>query len=699
MRWKYAGTSRDGNGKIISGATIAVTLANTSTVASIYDTFTATAAITGVTSASDGSFYFYIDNFDYNADQTYDINVSKSGYTTKIYEDVRMDDLVLGTYTISTDKTVTTTLNVPNGVIYSVATGKTLTINGPFEAGDYQVFSCTGTGAVAGLKSARLAWFGVNTTPGTTDMGPMIQKAASSLTSGGIVKGTPGSTYNWNTKVTSAIAGVRFDFTGCTITNTVILATETIESETSNALLNITAGHAAVKGGLWKDILSEGIRVTGDFTSGDTYTGTGYIEDIKVSDIVFDNIDKSALVVRFAKDININGVRVRDKGTGDLVAHSLEIGVKYATNVSVSDCLIDTSTNGGGFYFLYVQNGSIENTKALAISNPTTPQSCIPYYMAYSKNIILNNWRATLTAGGCGVKASEGTEDIQILNGELDVSGAAADIAFGILIQGTNGFTIGNNKIRCGAKPAISVDFHTTPTPDQNGKDGLIAGNRIYTTIGGGESQVEGSGISVEMLTSVARSPVHIKGNYLYGGSIYVEQAQHSDISGNILFTEADYLTTSAGIEMEKCGYCFVSGNKLLNIDSTAEAKVGIYNNTSSVMFYEDNTVEFKGTTPVGSVAFSGTGSAVYWNHNSSVYAATEYDTAIPDMRFGKTSVADGGTIAHGLNTTPTGLSLTAITSGEFVTGTVGATNITVAIKKHDNSGGTTQYIYWTVRR
>lgn len=59
-------------------------------------------------------------------------------------------------------------------------------------------------------------------------------------------------------------------------------------------------------------------------------------------------------------------------------------------------------------------------------------------------------------------------------------------------------------------------------------------------------------------------------------------------------------------------------------------------------------------------------------------------------------SVADGGNIAHGLSTTPTMAIVTPITSGEFVSVTgKDATNLTVAIKKHDGSAGTTQNLYW----
>jgi hypothetical protein len=62
----------------------------------------------------------------------------------------------------------------------------------------------------------------------------------------------------------------------------------------------------------------------------------------------------------------------------------------------------------------------------------------------------------------------------------------------------------------------------------------------------------------------------------------------------------------------------------------------------------------------------------------------------------GRTSVADGGTISHGLMAAPAWVICTPITSGEFVSVTaMGATTFTVAIKKHDGTAGTTQFVNW----
>lgn len=66
----------------------------------------------------------------------------------------------------------------------------------------------------------------------------------------------------------------------------------------------------------------------------------------------------------------------------------------------------------------------------------------------------------------------------------------------------------------------------------------------------------------------------------------------------------------------------------------------------------------------------------------------------------GATGISDGGTIAHGLSVTPTSALATATIAGEFASVTaLGATTITVAIKKHDGTAGTAQSISWEVSK
>ncbi len=75
--------------------------------------------------------------------------------------------------------------------------------------------------------------------------------------------------------------------------------------------------------------------------------------------------------------------------------------------------------------------------------------------------------------------------------------------------------------------------------------------------------------------------------------------------------------------------------------------------------------------------------------------------TSTATLRWNATaSVADGGTISHGMGADPTMCLATGSVAGESITVTHDATNITVAIKKTNPSGygviaGTTQTINW----
>lgn len=64
----------------------------------------------------------------------------------------------------------------------------------------------------------------------------------------------------------------------------------------------------------------------------------------------------------------------------------------------------------------------------------------------------------------------------------------------------------------------------------------------------------------------------------------------------------------------------------------------------------------------------------------------------------GSESVADGGTIAHGLAGTPDVVIVTGSFAGEIVTATADATNITVSIKTNLGEAGTTQVVSWMAK-
>ena len=89
----------------------------------------------------------------------------------------------VGTILITGDTTLTDPGYISDGTIYQIATGVTLTINGYFDAGLYQIFSCTGTGAVVFgdgiIDEAHPEWWG-GVANGTTDSTAAINAACAS---------------------------------------------------------------------------------------------------------------------------------------------------------------------------------------------------------------------------------------------------------------------------------------------------------------------------------------------------------------------------------------------------------------------------------------------------------------------------------------------------------------------------------------
>ena len=114
-----------------------------------------------------------------------------------------------GTWSITSDQTIpaNVTLKVIHGGIINIATNKTLTINGTIEAGLYQIFSLTGTGAVAGLKESYPEWFGA-AGDGATDDTSALTAAATSITAGGIISLAPKTyaTTGWFGKTPALLA-------------------------------------------------------------------------------------------------------------------------------------------------------------------------------------------------------------------------------------------------------------------------------------------------------------------------------------------------------------------------------------------------------------------------------------------------------------------------------------------------------------
>jgi hypothetical protein len=115
--------------------------------------------------------------------------------------------LPAGTWPIAANLTVPAnlTLKFAHGAVLTIATAKTLTINGTLDAGPYQIFTCTGTGKVAfaagAVKEIRPEWWATNAVPGTTDMTAALAASLTACAGSGADLRLSGASY----KITSGL--------------------------------------------------------------------------------------------------------------------------------------------------------------------------------------------------------------------------------------------------------------------------------------------------------------------------------------------------------------------------------------------------------------------------------------------------------------------------------------------------------------
>lgn len=79
---------KDGQGRIIPSATVSVYLAGTVTTANVYSAATGGSPVTSVTTASDGSFAFYVSDSDFSLNQKFKITMTKTDFATKSYDNI-----------------------------------------------------------------------------------------------------------------------------------------------------------------------------------------------------------------------------------------------------------------------------------------------------------------------------------------------------------------------------------------------------------------------------------------------------------------------------------------------------------------------------------------------------------------------------------------------------------------------------------
>ena len=154
-------------------------------------------------------------------------------------------------------------------------------------------------------------------------------------------------------------------------------------------------------------------------------------------------------------------------------------------------------------------------------------------------------------------------------------------------------------------------------------------------------------------------------------------------INGNIFYNNR-WCIQIAGSAATLESYRNIISNNLLLDGPDVSMTYGVYENATNV---DNNVIINNIIQGAATAAIFKSGASTVVRDNIGYTTEAKGATA---------SVADGGTITHGLVATPTVAIATGSVANEFVSATtLGATTITVAIKKHDGSAGTTQTVYW----
>jgi hypothetical protein len=162
---------------------------------------------------------------------------------------------------ISADLTVaaTTSIKCTKGYLLTIATTKTLTINGPFEAGLYQVFSCTGTGTVilggGTVTEISPSWFGFSESATAAVNKTAIDLAVTALGSskGGLIKFPKGSfpvapeIKPGKTNVTFEGSGSSYGYEGTTPGTILVFTAGTYGFDFTEGATGTTANYCKIK--------------------------------------------------------------------------------------------------------------------------------------------------------------------------------------------------------------------------------------------------------------------------------------------------------------------------------------------------------------------------------------------------------------------------------------------------------------------
>jgi hypothetical protein len=427
------------------------------------------------------------------------------------------------TYSMSQSVTLTSniTLKIEKGAVLSIAAGKTLTINGSFEAGLYQVFDCVGTGVVifGGESDVYPEWWGAKG-DGVNSDSLALSLAVNSISSGRI-KGNKNSTYYIPTRVDISnkshfrisdfnILSAGADDIASDATYSVFTIADSSYVWVERSSITDTKGQTAIKiynsdhiyilENIITDFTYTGISVLGDsnyvwiksnkISGCKTRTqnlGVGYGVQISVSSAADGRLYPNYIWVEdnYVEDVpnwdGINahgGTNIRISGnTIKNCLNPIELGVNYFNALSkLEDILVDRNTVSGA------ESDQGVTTYEQGISVVGNNTSSLAKRIKITNNVVKNtcNYKAN-KRGGIYVSAAD-TFDI---SGNIVENNGARGVALG---DHCSHFTIHNNLIKNNDNLGIFLGHSYINT-------GTVTANTLYDDGLGDYTQTYGIGV------------------------------------------------------------------------------------------------------------------------------------------------------------------------------------------------------------
>ncbi len=295
---------------------------------------------------------------------------------------------------------------------------------------------------------------------------------------------------------------------------------------------------------------------------------------------------------------------------------------------------------------------------------------------------------------------------VRIENNLFDASLGTGGNAYGLKagdLDASDSVTIAGNILLSGGAAGLSVDAVTSHVNLKILDNYCVPGAVVYRVATG-----EFSGNVVNGATTVGLAGAigkwAVTRNRIAATFPFTIVANESIISENTC--EGSTAPGSGAMTVIGIGN-MVFGNRLLHAASNGTAALWIQDSTYTDVF--DNHIQHATNNGIAIIEYGATDFS--WIHDNyllgggtnpqivKVGAASkvERNRGWYTEQRGATSVANGGTISHGLSATPTTVRASPSVSGEMVSVTaLGSTTFTVAIIKNDGTAGTTQTVYWS---